>query len=214
MSKICIYCGVNEGNEKDHIPPKSFFTEPRPSNLITVPSCSMCNRAFGKTDEIVRNLLTSLETTEIHPSVISQLGEKRNRSISRNGGIHSLNYLLDNMILVDRYTDFGMYVGKYPAFNLVSGEIRKFMERMSRALLFHINGIGYGKYKIEMKISPKKVYLEELPDNIKKFLLSGISESIGEGIFSYFGYTWPGKINSLWLLNFYRGIEFMVIVKQ
>jgi hypothetical protein len=66
MSSQCIYCGINEANERDHIPPKSFFPEPRPSNLITVPSCSKCNRDYGKIDEIVRNLLTSFDTTEVH----------------------------------------------------------------------------------------------------------------------------------------------------
>ena len=101
MAELCIYCGKNEANERDHIPPKSFFPEPRPSNLITVPSCSVCNRGYGKIDEIVRNQLTSIDTTEIHKAVVEKLGEKRNRSLERTGGIHSFNYFLKNMTLAE-----------------------------------------------------------------------------------------------------------------
>lgn len=211
---LCIYCGIYEGKEKYHIPPKCFFTEPLPSNLITVPSCSICNRKLGKIDENIRNLISSLETTEIHPAVVKQLAEKRNRSISREGGIHSFNFLLDNIALIDRYTNSGKYIGKHFAFNLMNDELKKILERIARALLFHRNGIGYGKYKIDYRISPKEVDFKNLPDNLQKFLLSGCYKNIGNGIFSYVGYTWPEKINSFWILNFYRGIEFLVIIRE
>jgi len=47
----CIYCGGNPGNTDDHVPPKSFFPQPRPSNLITVPSCHKCNSGAGKDED-------------------------------------------------------------------------------------------------------------------------------------------------------------------
>jgi HNH endonuclease len=214
MSNLCIYCGKKEPNERDHIPPKSFFPEPRPSNLITVPSCSDCNREYGKTDEIVRNLLTSLDTTEIHQAVIEQLGDKRNRALERNGGIHSFKYLLENITLVDRFSESGSYLGKFPAFKLDTDVMDKFIERMARGLLFHLTGIGFGNYTFEWKLSPPTSDFYKLPENIKTFFLSGYKETFGDSVFSYAGYTWPGKISSLWLMSFYSGIEFMIIVRD
>jgi hypothetical protein len=35
----------------DHVPPKSFFPQPRPSNLITVPSCNDCNGGAAKDED-------------------------------------------------------------------------------------------------------------------------------------------------------------------
>lgn len=214
MSDFCIYCGENESNERDHIPPKSFFPEPRPSNLITVPSCSICNREYGKTDEIVRNLLTSLDTTEIHQAVVEQLGDKRNRSLERDGGIHSFNYLLENINLVDRFSESGSYLGKFPAYDLNTEVMNNFLERMARGLLFHLNGIGFGNYNFEWKLSPPTSEFYKFPDNLKKFILSGYKETFGDSVFSYAGYIWPGKIRSLWLLSFYSGIEFMVMIRD
>lgn len=214
MNEKCIYCGNKKAIEKDHIPPKSFFSRPRPSNLITVPSCSNCNREFGKKDEIVRNLLTSFDTTEIHPAVINQLAEKRNRSLSRNGGIHSLKFLLENMEQIDRYSDAGTYMGKFPAYNLDSSIVGQFLERITRGLLFHNNNIGYGDYSFEWKMAPTEKTYESMSDELKRFLGSGTYEYFGDGIFGYAGYTWPGKPRSLWIMNFYSGIEFMVIVRD
>lgn len=47
----CVYCGDNPGKTNDHVPPKSFFPQPRPSNLITVPSCHKCNSGAGKDED-------------------------------------------------------------------------------------------------------------------------------------------------------------------
>ena len=41
MSKCCVYCGSTGPLTDDHVPPKVIFTEPRSSNLITVPACAI-----------------------------------------------------------------------------------------------------------------------------------------------------------------------------
>jgi hypothetical protein len=43
IAKQCVYCTHSPGITKDHVPPRIFFPEPRPGNLITVPACSKCN---------------------------------------------------------------------------------------------------------------------------------------------------------------------------
>ena len=50
----CYLCGSSNPTTRDHVPPKGFFPEPRPSNLITVPCCERCNNGFSLDDDAVR----------------------------------------------------------------------------------------------------------------------------------------------------------------
>ncbi len=47
----CAYCGEWREITRDHIPSRSLFSKPRPSDLITVPSCLPCNKGISKDDE-------------------------------------------------------------------------------------------------------------------------------------------------------------------
>ena len=51
MSKCCVYCGSTGPLADDHVLARVVFTEPRPSNLITVPACSAYNHRFSRQDE-------------------------------------------------------------------------------------------------------------------------------------------------------------------
>lgn len=50
----CIYCGEIKKITRDHVPPKGFFPEPKPTDLITVPSCSDCNKDTEKDEDYFR----------------------------------------------------------------------------------------------------------------------------------------------------------------
>jgi hypothetical protein len=63
-------------------------------------------------------------------------------------------------------------------------------------------------------MSPDEAELDRMPQDIKAFLFKGNIKDFGEGVFSYVGYFYPENVSSLWLLNFYNGIEFMVIVRE
>ena len=63
----CAICGKKPATTDDHIPPKSFFPKPRPSDLITVPACLECNKSTEKLDEEFRvfiNMLVGKRTPE------------------------------------------------------------------------------------------------------------------------------------------------------
>lgn len=64
----CIYCGREGPLTLDHIPPRALFAEPRPADLITVPSCQPCNVGFSKDDEYLRLVLTLKHDSYPHPS--------------------------------------------------------------------------------------------------------------------------------------------------
>lgn len=50
----CYLCGSTDDLTRDHIPPKCFFPEPRPVNLITVSCCRTCNQSYSEDDEANR----------------------------------------------------------------------------------------------------------------------------------------------------------------
>ena len=75
---ICVYCGKKTILTKDHIPPKNLFGQPRPNNLISVPSCLDCNSSFSKDDEYFRFSISIREdifeeAQDIYPKVMRSL---------------------------------------------------------------------------------------------------------------------------------------------
>ncbi|RJP94847.1 MAG: hypothetical protein C4518_02465 [Desulfobacteraceae bacterium] len=212
-NQLCIYCGGKEATTRDHVPPKSFFAKPRPSNLITVPSCNDCNCEYGKDDERIRNLIISIDTTEIHPMVKGKIDKKRDRSFRRKEGRSNLGHFINSIRMVKRYTENGEYLDLFPAFDLDQSIIDRFLERMVRALLYKENGMEYIDLDLKWKMAPSEKDLASMPDEQKAFIFSRPVKEIGDGIFAYVGYFIKGKTNSLWILNFFEGIEFMVWVK-
>src|SRR5260370_40106493 len=55
----CAYCGKWGVIPSDHVPTACLFSKPRPSDLVTVPCCSSCNREFMKDDEYFRIAVTT-----------------------------------------------------------------------------------------------------------------------------------------------------------
>lgn len=209
----CIFCGKNVGDTDDHVPPQCLFPRPLPSNMITVPACHDCNnKRFSKDDEVVRNILSSLEIHERHTDIKNHLAPKRNRSFTKKYyGEKKLQALLDKMKPVAQYDNFGNYIGKKAAISLDDPIFDKFIERVSRGLLFHVNQIGYFEGNFRWKLSPSQKDIESMPQEMKDFLFSGKPKSIGN-TFSYIGYCIPHYVGSMWILNFYQGIEIMSIV--
>src|SRR5438552_1268299 len=54
----CCYCGA-PASTVDHVPTRKLFPEPRPSDLITVPSCHPCNNRLSAQEVYVVHVLLS-----------------------------------------------------------------------------------------------------------------------------------------------------------
>ncbi len=52
-----MYCGVAPGRTGDHVPPRSLFPLPRPSNLVKVPCCEACRTTQSIDDEYFKNMI-------------------------------------------------------------------------------------------------------------------------------------------------------------
>lgn len=58
--QACTYCMASLGTTRDHVVPRLFFPEPKPSDLATVPSCLKCNNDASGHEEYFRNVIVGL----------------------------------------------------------------------------------------------------------------------------------------------------------
>lgn len=212
IEAVCIYCGAPDPTDRDHVPPLCLFPT-RPKDAITVSSCRRCNENHGRDDERVRNLLTSLASTESHPAIQGELSGRRDRALNRDltklSGKH-VEHLLDSIMPVEIRTAAGLHLGGGLAFDLDQPVLDRFFSRLTRGLLWHEIKVVARHCEIEWRMAPSLSDLDGLPPEPKAFLLSpSRTGSVGGDVFRYAGYLRPGGASSLWLFGFYEGVEFM-----
>ena len=209
---FCVYCGTPDPLTMDHSPPRSLFPEKLPTDtrMVTAPACQPCHDANMKDDTTVRNILISTQESERHPAVIHTLAGKRNRSLERSverSGA-DLQGLLQTMTLVDVRTPAGIYIGKNWAFNFDSPVMNRFIERLSRALLWYEFQEPYFRGAFAWRINvelPAPVY-----EGIQRF---GRLRNVHD-VFAY-GLTHLRDDSPSWIVaNFYASIEFLISVTR
>jgi hypothetical protein len=173
----CIFCPTGAGTTADHIPPKSFFAQPRPGNLVTVPCCEPCRVRDQRHDETVRNLFASLNVTEGHPDVMREIAGNRNRAMQKQA--HKAERLLALTKSVKFVTPAGIYVGNAPAFDLNIPEVDAFLERVCRGVLYDSLQRGYFEATFRWKRLPSKAR------NMIRFNTIGLPHKVVGTVFTY-----------------------------
>jgi hypothetical protein len=132
---LCIYCGLAEADTLDHIPPKCLFARPRPSNLLTVPSCLACNSRFARDDEYFRTAM-ALRWDVSGQTVAADVLSAALRSVSRKeapGFQQSIVRTLEDAPIV---THSGLYVEEGARFEVDGRRINDVLERIVRGLYY------------------------------------------------------------------------------
>lgn len=194
MKLTCCYCGIREATTKDHIPPKSIFTKPRPSDLITVLSCFQCNNEASKYDERFKAYLG------MH---IARQGGEAER-LFKEGVLPTAKHnnklrtnIFNSMYPVDIVTKAGLTKGKGMAVPWDNEAHDITIERIIRGLFFHHYGKIIGT-KANIQIYWFEEPLHELEDKLYE-------TSIANGTFKYQYNLADGlKFDSVWLFNFYN----------
>jgi hypothetical protein len=196
----------------DHVPPKSIFPPGLPSDIrmVSAPACQRCHDINKKDDTTIRNILVSTRDAEGHPAVTRGLGGKRDRSLSRSleRGGGDFEALVRTMRKVDVETPAGIYLGKDWAFNFDDPLMDRFMERLSRALLWYEFQQPYfeGTFRWRMNI--------DLPDLVYEGLMRFGRLRKVHDVFSY-GLTAMKDDAPSWVVaNFYGCTEFMIRVTK
>jgi hypothetical protein len=195
----CAYCGMRQASTQDHVPPRSLFSKPRPSNLITVPSCGYCNKGFSKDDEYFQLMIKA----GIDRNRFPKENESSLRTINSLSRPESLGYAIS---LLQNYE-------RNPARHNVD------IVRIGRVLHRIVRGIFYHETKIRLadSVNFDFISISDSPSRAATVIdiitgLSGQLESVGDGVFRYaFRQVMPFTLATVWLLTFYDHRKFFCI---
>ena len=128
----CVYCEVFGEIENEHVVAKCLVPEPRPNEMITVPSCNKCNHDIkSKCDTYLRDLLEVIIDTS-RPD--DRLQEKTFRSFDRNSS--KLKIDMDRTIGFSEVTTPAGIIYNHPCFTADPN-------MYCRTLTFIVKGLYY-----------------------------------------------------------------------
>ena len=132
-SKKCIYCFSRDVETRDHVRPRSFFPKPRPSDLITVPSCGQCNSGAGKDEEFF------LATFMFGPAGGTRVGkrlwdQKIRRALGKNLGLR--RRIAGNLHPVEVHSPYGLFIRKGMGIQLENERHLRIIRMITRGLYY------------------------------------------------------------------------------
>jgi hypothetical protein len=207
QGKMCIYCNNRVADTIDHIPPKSIFSKPLPSNLITVPCCKQCNDGFALDDEYFMVILALIEDTSKN-TYKYKLFEKLQRMKLREESRSLLQYIEKSFEAKIKISKEGLILLNQPGLNVDQKRIRNTVNRIINGLVYKETGFtaievisifttDYNRLTSEMS--------KQLIDVIE-LLRYGDLVKIGDG--KIFGYkvAYPKSCPEVsgWILSFFE----------
>jgi hypothetical protein len=209
----CVYCGKSDTITMDHIPPKCLFSKPRPSDLITVPSCKRHNLGRSKDDEYLRLVLAHRLDTLAHPDVEGILPSIK-RSFEREENKAFVNNYMKDVRKVDFWAEDGEYIGKGLGYLADVSRVNGIARQIVKGLYYH---------EMDDILSPNMevvVCWDEGLRQVDSQLIKGLEiaqqnpkRTIGRGAFSYqYAFVQDSDEESLWVMEFYEKIRFFATI--
>jgi len=212
---ICAYCGASDNLTKDHIPPEQLFPSPRPSNLITVPTCGNCHSDTSKDDEYFRLKMCLREDVGNHPKARKDW-DAIFRSLNRTEASGFRKSFFADIRSVPLSTPAGIFIGQRLGYDVDMIRIRRVVERITRGFYFVERGSPLGLHN-EVRVhadedlqQETKETLNDLNKNILFPLAAQTPKVIGDNVFSYrFHILDENPVYSVWNLNFFGSVPFL-----
>jgi len=213
----CVYCGKMVETSDDHIPPKNLFPSPRPSNLITVPSCRECNEKASKDDEYFRLVLSMQRDISDHPEVLKNKA-KLQRSLQNPEQKGFRSSFLNSLAVVDLCTPAGIYLGKTDAFRVDMKRVNNVIKRITQGLFYKEKDRRLpDNYRVRCYIFD---IINEHPHLLGTFMMKDIitltlqskSQTIGNDVFKYWcKFAVDEENSSAMVLSFYGMVNFLAL---
>lgn len=216
MSKKCVYCGSKEKLTHDHIPPKNLFPRPRPSNLITVPSCRNCNNTISEDDSYFRDMVIMRHDAGDHPEAKKVFNKSVFKSLKRSQSKRYTQRLINSIYDVSLYTEAGIYVGRRGAYNPDYDRLYRVTSRVIKGLYWFNQGVALPDYCLVKCYNDSELDNITHQDTLDRFVnLYGpimrepANENIGNGVFEYwFRSATDVDHTTAWVLRFYESVVF------
>jgi hypothetical protein len=189
---MCAYCGEWLEITRDHVPPRSLFSKPRPNYLITVPSCYPCNKGFSKHDEYF--------------NLVVRLNIDRNKFPNENAdSVKAINNLARPESLGFAKSLLQKYEPAPARLEVDRTRVGIVLCRIVRGLFYHNLGMRLPEFVpfqfVSLGDQPKKAAaLTDVIDMLARNL-----QTIGGGVFRY-AYAQcapPDPFVTAWLVSFY-----------
>lgn len=205
----CIFCGKS-ADTKEHIPAKHFFKGIPDKDLITVPSCSGCNKGFQKDEDFFRQFWVSMLMDRSNQAK-QLMNNEVSRSIIRKPSLG--HQMFSQMQLVSLYTKSGLFKGKGTRYQISDSD----QERIDRVVSKMVRGLFFEEFKQPLPagwavkiiwITPKaeqELKLVELAQTLKWNVIK-------EDTFAYGVDYVPKTYQSIWIIDFFKVPLFYVLV--
>jgi len=203
----CVYCGSQASTTLDHVPPKSFYPEPRPSNLITVPACLACNNSYGKDEEFF--LATYMfSDAGVSPTGKKLWDQKLHRTFAKNRGLRRrIASLLRPVRLT---TPSGIFLGRRIAIKQDEPNLAKVVEKIVRGLYF----FEYNE-RLDPAIKIVALFLRSEEDAVEPMKFNNqlhYGSREWPNVFEYrFNRTIEKPEDSMWIIRFFGRIVYWAI---
>jgi hypothetical protein len=211
---MCAYCGSKDDLTTDHVPPKSLFPKPRPSNIITVPACRKCHFDTSEDDEYFRLMLLVREDVGEHPKAQANL-DPIFRSLKRKEAEGLRKSFSQSISMVELHTTGGLYIGDQPVYNVDMTRIPSVVERVVRGLYFAETCNPLGRNNKVLVYDDE--YFLKRPESCKwaekKIVLplaTIVPKGIDDNMFLYRHFIADENPScSVWGMSFYGGVSFL-----
>lgn len=213
----CVYCGRNENMSRDHIPPKSLFLQPRPNDLITVPSCKICNEQSSKDDTYFRDVLVLRQDMATHP-MVQPLIKTVLRSFKRSESTKYFWSIYSKFAQHDACTRYGIYVGSQPTLEVDLSRVLQVVKRIVRGLHYHENQTPLNP-DYEVEVFTVEYFVYDLNDEQRQLFLKELIipmlplpyKAVGNGVFKYKMGRSNNKEFSVWVFLFFDRVPFVSV---
>lgn len=202
----CVYCGKIKELTRDHVPPASFFDDPPPSNLTTIPSCYQCNNGFGVIDDYVRLMLVLDEKAAGNQDRKGVL-PRALRYSQRREARRILSAFFESLKQVYRPNPKGIYV-KAERYTVDGRKMDMFAVRVIKALFYHEKGYRLpDDHQVNVLHHSRQPLLEGDAREFLDWIVGKLSSTQPRSWGTTFSYRWlqspNGPSMTWWLLELY-----------
>ena len=205
MKKInkqkCVYCINAPSATNDHVIPRSMFPLPKPTDLITVPSCLKCNRGFKKDEEYFLGIITFTEAGVSAEG--KRLWDQRlQRMYKKDRGLRRA--IARAIVPKQVFTPAGLYLGKRLQVEPDWPRIKNYFTKVIRGLYhFEYDEILPESTLIHYVLLDDMEMLEEINRNVRP------GKRGWNGVLEYKQNRIPDSLgDSLWLFLVYETLLF------
>ena len=195
----CAYCNSENANTADHVPPKGLFPKPRPSDLITVPSCLSCNGEASSDEEYFQRVLL------FGPAGLTEPGQRlwettARRGFAKNAGM--AKRFRNALRQVNVRSRAGLHLGEATGLKLEHETIERVINKTIRGLYC---------FEFTEVLDPRAVVQSQPLDTQQRVdEVERIARACGQGSRSWpefqyrFGRAPERPTGSAWFLRFYE----------